>query len=187
MNPGDPNYINLTADQVVRVVFTAKVLKVTESGVVDNKPWTTNPGEPGYGSEFNGKKVPGTTTPHSYWGQLQVLKVDEGGHNLADAHFSVYENGCPADGSQPTSDAVATGTSDDSGIVQWNSTPANPLGLFVANSDTDQDAATLHKNYCLYETKAPAGYIKDYHATVTIKPGTKLVKDVNNLTVTNVQ
>ncbi|MCI1649452.1 SpaH/EbpB family LPXTG-anchored major pilin [Bifidobacterium tibiigranuli] len=193
-NPGDPSTINLTAGQVVRVVFTAKVLKVTESGVVDNAPWNNQPGQPGYGSEFNGKKVPGTTTPHSYWGQLQVTKVVQGNtsQKLAGAEFAVAELPATQNTCSPTApaaaDAVATGTSDDNGIVQWNSTPSNPLGLFVANSDTDPNPADFSKDYCLYETKAPAGYIlKDAPQKVTITPGTTLTAGANDITVEDEQ
>jgi fimbrial isopeptide formation D2 family protein/LPXTG-motif cell wall-anchored protein len=181
-------------DDVITVVFKAKVLKVTVTGGIANGPGTGNPGEPGYGSEFNHKSVPPTQTPYTYWGQLQVTKVVKGNtdQKLANAEFAVAElpataNECPTT-APAAADAVATGTSDDNGIVQWNSTPSSPLGLFVANSDTDPNPADFHKDYCLYETKAPAGYIlKDAPQKVTITPGTTLTAGANDITVENEQ
>jgi LPXTG-motif cell wall-anchored protein len=163
---------------VITVVFKAKVLKVTVTGGIANGPGTGKPGEPGYGSEFNGKIVPPTQTPYTYWGQLQVTKVVKGNtsQKLANAEFALSAK--PATGDCPATapaaaDAVATGTSDANGVVQWNSIPSSPLGLFVANSNTDPNPDDFSKDYCLYETKAPAGYVLDASAkSVTIKPGT---------------
>jgi LPXTG-motif cell wall-anchored protein len=182
----DTGLAKIKAGDVITVVFKAKVLKVTVTGGIANGPGTGKPGEPGYGSEFNGKSVPPTQTPYTYWGQLQVTKVVKGNTNqkLADAEFAVAEKpanatSCPAD-APAAADAVATGTSDGNGIVQWNSNPTSPLGLFVANSNTDPNPADFSKDYCLYETKAPAGYVRDTEAKlVTIKPGTT---NVNNFT-----
>ncbi|MCI1222803.1 MAG: SpaH/EbpB family LPXTG-anchored major pilin [Bifidobacterium subtile] len=181
-------------DHVITVVFRAKVLKVTVTGEVANGPGTGKPGEPGYGSEFNHKSVPPTKTPYSYWGQLRVIKVVKGNtdQKLADAEFAVSAKpstgGCPA-AAPSASDAVATGKSDSAdGVVQWNSTPTSPLGLFVANSN-DGPLPSPSKDYCLYETKAPAGYIlvKDVK-TVKIHAGTaNLVTGDNDITVDNQQ
>jgi LPXTG-motif cell wall-anchored protein len=114
-----------------------------------------------------------------------VTKVVKGNtsQKLADAEFALSAK--PATGDCPATataaaDAVATGTSDANGVVQWNSTPTSPLGLFVANSNTDPNPADFSKDCCLYETKAPAGYVRDTEAKlVTIKPGTT---NVNNFT-----
>lgn len=176
----------LKAGQTITVVFTAQVLKVTETGAIENGPGNGKPEEPGYGSTFNGTTTPGNTTPYTYWGQLKVTKVDESGKELKDAEFAVYAEACPADNAAPTTDAVATGKSDTTGVVQWNSTPTSPLGLFVANS-SDGPLQNPSKAYCLVETKAPAGFIVAANQTVTITPGTALVRDVNDLTVKNVQ
>lgn len=175
----------IKAGDTLTVVFTAKVLKVTETGVVANGPGNGEPGKPGYGSTFNGTTTPGGPTPYTYWGQLIVTKVDEGGNNLADAEFSVFAktgDSCAAD--LPSGDPVATGKSDATGVVRWNSTPTSPLGLWIANSN-DGPLTNPTRDYCLYETKAPAGYVLDTNAkTVTISAGT-----VNAFTqkVTNVQ
>lgn len=175
----------IKAGDTLTVVFTAKVLKVTETGAVANGPGNGEPGAPGYGSTFNGTTTPGGITPYTYWGQLKVTKVDEGGNNLADAEFSVFAktgDSCAAD--LPSGDPVATGKSDATGVVQWNSTPTSPLGLWIANSN-DGPLTNPTRDYCLYETKAPAGFVLDKEVkTVTISAGT-----VNAFTqkVTNVQ
>ena len=179
----------LQAGKTITVKFKTKVLKVTETGDIEN-PGSDDPETPGYGSEFNGNKIPGDPTPHTYWGQLQVTKVDNSTpvNKLAGAQFKVFDNfadgACPA--AAPAEGAVATGTSNAQGIVQWeNVEPDNPLGLWVANSK-DGPLADPFKTYCLYETKVPAGYAADQSGkAVTIKPGTTLTKDVNDLTVVN--
>jgi fimbrial isopeptide formation D2 family protein len=173
----------------ITIVFNAKVLKVTVTGGIANGPGNGEVGKPGYGSTFNGKTVPGTTTPYTFWGNLEVTKIDEGSHPLANAEFSVYQGGCPADKSQPTGTAVAAGKSDANGLVQWSvNDPATgaagtdgSLGLFVANfnSATEPDPASFSKDYCVYETKAPAGFIKGDPQTVTIKPGTTATSPAN--------
>jgi fimbrial isopeptide formation D2 family protein/LPXTG-motif cell wall-anchored protein len=178
----------LKADDVITVVFTAKVLKVTESGAIENGPGSGKPGEPGYGSTFNGTTTPGTTTPYTYWGQLQVIKQDESKNPLKDAQFAVTATA--ADGSCPADIAgthIADGTSDATGTVQWNANPTSPLGLFVANS-SDGPLQNPSKDYCLYETKAPAGFIVGtFDHKVTIKPVTTTGVNTVTVTVTNVQ
>jgi fimbrial isopeptide formation D2 family protein/LPXTG-motif cell wall-anchored protein len=176
----------LAEGDVITVTFKAKVTKLTSDGEIAN-PGSGQPGTPGYGSEFNGTHVPGVPTPYTYWGKLQVTKIDEGGHTLAGAEFSVYENACPADPQeQPAGDPVETGTSGTDGIVLWGPKPGkSPLGLFVANSNgTKKPDAS--KQYCVYETKAPAGFIKGDSKTVTITPGTTTTAN-NTVSVTNVQ
>jgi fimbrial isopeptide formation D2 family protein/LPXTG-motif cell wall-anchored protein len=174
----------LAESDVITVTFKAKVKKLTSTGKIAN-PGSGQPGTPGYGSEFNGTHVPGVPTPYTYWGKLQVTKVDEGGNTLAGAEFSVYENACPAGGAQPTGTPVETGTSGTDGIVQWGADKTSPLGLFVANSN-DEEKPDASKQYCVYETKAPAGFIVGASRTVTITPGTTTTAN-NTVSVTNVQ
>ncbi len=180
----------LAADKIITVKFSTKVLEVTEDGAIANEPSAEpSPEKPGYGSEFNGNKLPGKTTPMTYWGQLQVKKVDQDKAALAGAEFQVFNNfadgACPAE--LPGGDPVAKGTSDADGVVQWDDVnPANPLGLWIANSQDGPITPTPSKTYCLYETKVPAGYTADQKgAPVEITPGTTLTKDVNDLTVEN--
>lgn len=178
----------LEAGNVLEVVFTATVLEVTETGEIDN-PGSTDPEKPGYGSKFNGTPGPEGPTPYTYWGKLEVTKVDQDGAALAGAEFQVYPRAgdvCLAD--VPNEDPVSTGISGDDGVVVWDFTdPASsPLGLFVANSSAGQ-LSSPEKMYCLYETHVPAGYTGVGVQTLTIGAGSELVMDVNDLTIENVQ
>ena len=140
-----------------------------------------------YSSKFNGTTVPGEPEPYTYWGQLSILKTDNStpAKNLSGAEFKVFEKGtaeCPA--AAPATGAVATGTSNSTGVVQWaGATPASPLGLWVANVNNGPATPTPTKDYCLYETKVPAGHTATPITNpVTITPGTE---HVNALTVVN--
>lgn len=175
----------IKAGDTITVTFTTTVVKVTADGGIANPGSST--GTPGYGSEFNGTKVPGNPTPYTYWGQLAVKKVDESKNALKGATFKVTAKtagaSCPA--TVPSDGVVSTGTSDGNGIVQWDATtPASsPLGLFVANN-SNGPLESPSKDYCLYETQAPAGYTAEAVQTVTVKAGTD---NLNTFTVTDVQ
>lgn len=179
----DTGLAKLKAGETLQVVFTATVTKVTENGVIANPGSDGN--EPGYGSEFNGGKVPGETTPYTYWGQLKVTKVDQNEKTLAGAEFKVTAKGSGACADTLGNQTViSAGKSGSDGVVLWEATePASsPLGLFVANSDTALTNPT--KAYCLYETKAPAGYTGAGVETVTVSAGTTAT---TNVTVKNTQ
>lgn len=62
-------------------------------------------------------------------------------------------------------------------------TTPSPLGLFVANSSNGA-LTNPSKDYCLYETKAPAGYTGAAVKTVNVKAGTTAI---SNVSVTNTQ
>ncbi|QRV02268.1 SpaH/EbpB family LPXTG-anchored major pilin [Arcanobacterium phocisimile] len=172
----------LKAGQTLQVVFTTTVEKVTESGMINNKPWDKESGEPnnGYGSDFNGVTVPGKTTPYTYWGELKVKKVDTAKQALKGAKFAVTEavdGKCSAEADNP----IATGESNEEGIVIWKDSTSDVLGLFVANS-SNGELSSPTKKYCLYETGAPAGYtgLTDPQ-TITIKAGT-VASNKNSIT-----
>ena len=187
----------------IEVVFNATVLKVTDNGDI------ANPGSdgktPGYGSNFNGDNTPGKPTPYTYWGELQLKKVDDSTtpKPLAGAEFKVFaaaaDSTCPA--TAPTDDSeLATGVSNDEGKVIWNNEDkTNTLGVFINNSnDGELSGNALERVYCVYETKVPAGYSIDsnFENAVTIKAGTvenelgftadvkNFQKDVPNLPLT---
>ncbi|MFY9262489.1 MAG: SpaH/EbpB family LPXTG-anchored major pilin [Arcanobacterium sp.] len=175
----------LVGGETLSVTFDTTVNMVTSTGAINNAPYQEEPGKPGYGSQFNDTPLPGTTTPYTYWGQLVVNKVDGQNAPLANAKFSVGlpdANGtCPADA---PANPVATGTSNANGVVEWGTDKVTPLGLFIANSPNGElDNPT--RNYCLYETEAPAGYTASTAPqTVTIKAGTV---NVNSIDVLNVE
>lgn len=179
----------LTAGAEIKIVFTTTVLKVTDTGAI------SNPGSdgtsPGYRSEFNGSSVPGDPTPYTYWGQLKVTKVDSStpARPLAGAEFKVFpKTGTTCSDTVPATGLVADGTSGNDGVVTWvPNEGADPtlLGLFIANSSDGELTPPISKDYCLYETKAPAGYTAANVQQVTITPGTTLVAGGNDITAVN--
>lgn len=159
------------------ISFVTQVTSVGNGSIPNNN----------YSSTFNGTTVPGGPVPYTYWGQLNIQKNDNSTpvRALKGAEFKVFnvanaQGQCPADA--PTSGAVATGLSNDAGVVEWaGATPTSPLGLWVAN--TQQEDANVTKVYCVYETVVPAGHTAvPFSPAVTIKPG---VDNTVTLTVTN--
>ncbi|WRS30285.1 SpaH/EbpB family LPXTG-anchored major pilin [Actinomycetaceae bacterium MB13-C1-2] len=179
----------LKEGDVIKIAFTGKVTAVTSTGTIEN-PMSENPDDPGYGSEFNGTTTPtppvDPPNPLTYWGQLKVNKVDQDGEVLSGAEFEVYpmtDTSCPHNA--PATGKVASGKSDATGVVLWDNTaPASsPLGLWIANSN-DGPLTDPSKDYCLYETKVPAGYTGGDVTQVTITPGTATMLDID---ITNTQ
>lgn len=131
-----------------------------------------------YSSAFNDTTIPGVIVPYTYWGQLHIQKNDDSTpvRGLAGAEFKVFDvanasGACPAFADLGAAAAVATGTSDANGVVQWAGvTPTDPLGLWITNSNTA--TASPQKVYCVYETVVPAGHSAvTFDAAVTITPG----------------
>ena len=116
---------------------------------------------------FNGPPKP-TTQAFTYWGQLEIKKIDASTakNKLAGAEFSIYalpESGNCFDDYREAGTAIASGVSQANGVVKWDpatsnaSTSVSPLDLFIAASDRPIDPAPS-RDFCVYETKAPAGY-----------------------------
>ena len=134
-------------------------------GIIDNGPWKPDT-KKGYYSQFNNEPpFTGDDDPFTYWGELQITKVDqsEPTKGLKGAQFSVFEvpttGDCPALNEIPgDTSPIATGESNNSGVVFWDGDATNTqLGLLIKNSNTEITPAPS-KNFCVYETKAPAGY-----------------------------
>lgn len=171
----------LTANQgkTLTVTLTTTVTSVG-SGTITNNGATVS---------FNDVPQSPQVAPNSYWGNLVVNKYDntDNDKKLAGAEFAVFEKAadaaCPT--SAPGGPSVATGVTDATGVVQWASvTPASPLGLWIANSDTEMDNPT--KDYCLYETKPPAGYTAittPWTVTITIATGALATQNIANTPV----
>ena len=130
-------------------------------------------------------KKPGVAPPsYTYWGNLVVNKL-EGVTPLAGAVFDVFdmtEATCAT--THPGGTALATGTSDTTGVVQWGNPAAGHQGLWIANSNTELTNPT--KAYCLYETQAPAGYTKittPTVVTITTADLATLTQDIQNVKV----
>lgn len=171
--------LNAHMGEDLKISFKTTVTSVGNGAIPNDK----------YESKFNGTTVPGKQVPYTYWGQLSILKTDNSkpaALKLAGAEFQVFNltgDTCPADAA--SSGAVATGTSDSNGVVQWGHTaPASsPLGLWITNVDNGPAAPAPTKDYCVYETVAPAGHTAaPLDNPVTIRPGEN---NVNALTVVN--
>lgn len=146
------------------VIDLVTAVNSTYNGTIPNAP---GPEHVGYGAIFNDATTPGDRTPYTYWANLVVGKVDESdpANYLSGAEFALTElvdDVCPA---FDADDAIATGTTNADGWVLWDA-PVNTtvLGVWVQNSNVALDAPV--KEYCLYETKAPAGYVAKSGGTV---------------------
>lgn len=187
---GETALATLKEGDVIKIAFTGVVTEVTNSGSIEN-PMSESPEDPGYGSEFNGDKTPKPPVtppnPITYWGQLDVTKIDEDGGKLAGAEFAV---GLPGEDGTCAADApdtpISTGVAGSNGVVKWGAEQVSPLGLWITNTNDEAAAnpAGKSKDYCLYETKAPAGYEGIANPIlVNIEPGaTKVLElDVENV------
>lgn len=185
-DPAGLELINENKGKNITIEFVTEVTKAIPNGTVENEP-----GEPGngYGSSFNEKPTEGKTTPGKSDGLLSILKIDGSNSEkvLEGAEFAVYLKGEAECGTTPPSGTpVATGVSNDKGVVQWNDNKADPLHLWV---DTSQDIKTdpleTTRQYCVYETKAPAGYTAGtIDNPVTITSGAENIKEFS---VKNIQ
>lgn len=161
------------------------------SGEIDNGPWNPDTNK-GYYSQFNNEPPhTGDDDPFTYWGELKITKVDESNRakGLEGAEFSVFEG--PESGECPATSSglpIATGESNGSGVVFWdNDTTNNQLGLLIKNSNTEVTPAPS-KNFCIYETKEPAGYTAlDVPKPVTITAGELSTTNGGLVTVENKQ
>lgn len=188
VDPAGLALLKANQGKTITVELTTEVNATIGDGQIENAPGT--PGN-GYGSSFNDVPTPGDETPVTLWGQLVVNKQDNStpAKPLKDAEFKVFEKSaatCPTEA--PATGAVATGTSNADGVVQWDaSDPASsPLGLWIGNWDKKTDVpVSPSKDYCVYETKVPAGYTGSTGAQVaTITPGSTTPVAI---TVTNAQ
>lgn len=130
----------------LKVVFKTTIESLTPNGVVPNKATVS----------FNNKPQD-TPEPKTLWGGFSFLKVDESNPavTLAGAEFAVTEKpadeACPAELTPPVR---GTATSSSTGEVSFP-------GLWVSNWNPpagENNPIVTTRDYCLYETKAPAGY-----------------------------
>lgn len=161
---------DLKKGDAVTIVFKTKVTSMPKNGIVKNVAWPID-------NDYNQFENPNpdTTTPpvppitpvkDPYFGDYKFNKVDaaDPAKPLKDAEFGLFQ--CNAAGNDVEGNAIATATSDEKGLVSFNGIY---LGTFAKGTAADQ--AT--KEFCLKETKAPAGYVlSDKVSKVTIKAGT---------------
>lgn len=175
----------------VEIVLTTKVNSLGDEpdlGVIGNTE---------YGVSYNDNKKPGEGTPYRFFGTLELRKLGvPAGSTVVptDKDFAAMENELPTGTTYvkgatfqvyPLTDAeecradtpdtglIATGTSGDGGIVVWDSpSGSTSLGLFVGESYDPFESRPQQRDYCVYETVAPAGFTAmDGPLRVTIAPG----------------
>lgn len=146
----------------VKFVLQTKVTSMPAEGVVENSAWPIdndyNPFE-----DPNGPTPPIVPTKDPYFGDYKFKKVDADtpGKALSGAEFGLYQ----CNGDQTTGDPIATVASGEDGVVAFN-------GIYLGTFNKGTAAQDAKKEFCLKETKAPAGYVlSDTVKKVTITAG----------------
>lgn len=157
--------LDVNMGEEMTIEFATEVVEVGDGGIANDD----------YSSTFNGTEVPGEPEPYTYWGELEINKVDDStpAKALKGAEFQVFPalEGVCAD-EAPTGGAIATGTSGADGVVLWGDAADATLGLWVANVDDGPADPLPSKDYCVYETVVPAGHTGGViDNPVTITPG----------------
>ena len=135
------------AEATVVVVVNSKVTAVPEDGVVPNVASV----------KLNGNEEKPAASTNV--GQLIINKVDEtnSAKVLAGAEFAIYAS-APDAQNNPVGEALATGTTDASGVINWK--------LHLGDK--------LSQTFWVVETKAPDGYVlpADPWTDVLVEKGT---------------
>jgi len=155
----------LTAGSTVKTTIKAKT-----NGAVQHVP---NQGTLIYnnGSSDSDTEQP-TNKVHTYWGNLEVTKTDEGTKPLPGAEFELVR--CQATAGSTGTDQTWTQIANTGAQNAYSSTKTGVQTKFVTGDDgkvtisgihvedfADNSAEDVETNFCLKETKAPAGYIAD--------------------------
>lgn len=176
----------------VSVKFTAKVSSIPANGVIINTATVELPNGATVTTDVpvNGSNPSGPTS--TTYGNLTITKTGGTAVEMNGAQFQVYqcqETG-PSTGKyqllgEPLSIATdVNGTATDNTLTTTNDT-ANGYGL-PASSFSGGATGTVPNTYCVLETKAPAGFVRDpeprvlTYAAGTNAPGTFTVS-VNNV------
>ncbi|WP_311777031.1 SpaH/EbpB family LPXTG-anchored major pilin [Trueperella abortisuis] len=175
---GDTARAQIKKGDTVKFVLKTTVTKMPDSGIVENSAWPID-------NDYNPFDDPNVTTPpivptkDPYFGDYKFKKVDADtpGKVLSGAEFGLYQ----CNGDQTTGDAIATVASGEDGVVAFN-------GIYLGKFDKGTAADQATKEFCLKETKAPAGYVLSEKVTkVTIKAGKVTTPTEQLTTVTNTQ
>lgn len=171
--------------QDIQVVFTETGLKKLQAGndvitTISAKTKEAVQHVPNQGTLIynNGSSDSDTEQPtnkvHTYWGNLNVTKTGDGEKPLQGAEFELVR--CQATAGTTGTDQTWTQIADTGAQNAYSSTgdTTKPVNKFVTDGDgkvtisgihvedfADNSAENVDTNFCLKETKAPAGYIAD--------------------------
>ncbi len=151
----------LKADDEFAVTLTGDLTKIGEDAIADGA--VVNRGRTTGETEVTGNPGFNTTTFEtpddevtSYFGAVQVIKTGENDAKLEGAVFDLYKVPSQAEGAcndRSNQQIIRTGiTTDGNGTAVIN-------GLHVTDIQNNDEQIT--DTYCLVETKAPKGYVKD--------------------------
>lgn len=177
------DYVVNVSGQTIEVVFTETGRGKLQAGTPVKTTITTKTTEAvqhipnqgvliyNNGSSENDVEQP-TNKVHTYWGNLAVTKTDEDTKPLADAEFELVR--CSATAGTAGTDATWTQIAETGAQNAYSSTATGVQTKFVTGNDgkvtisgihvedfADNSSENVDTNFCLKETKAPAGYIAD--------------------------
>ena len=141
---------------VLTVVVKTSVPTDYAGGALNNKATLNLNGKPG---EPGGKDV-------TVWGQLKIEKVDKAGKPLTGAEFSVW----------PAANGACELPAPADALTQVKENELKTLWIYNGPASD----ASYSKDYCVLETKAPAGYVidnKPHKVTVTVDATTVVTID----------
>ena len=173
---GETARAQIKKGDTVKFVLKTKVTAIPENGIVENSAWPID-------NEYNPFEDPNVPTPpidptkDPYFGDYKFKKVDADnpGKELSGAEFGLYQ----CNGDQTTGDPIVTAVSGEDGVVSFT-------GIYLGTFDKGTAADQATKEFCLKETKAPAGYVlPDTVTKVTIKAGKVTTPTEQLTTVTN--
>ena len=173
---GETARAQIKKGDTVKFVLKTTVTAIPENGIVENSAWPID-------NEYNPFEDPNVPTPpidptkDPYFGDYKFKKVDADnpGKELSGAEFGLYQ----CNGDQTTGDPIVTAVSGEDGVVSFT-------GIYLGTFDKGTAADQATKEFCLKETKAPAGYVlPDTVTKVTIKAGKVTTPTEQLTTVTN--
>lgn len=173
---GETARAQIKKGDTVKFVLKTTVTAIPENGIVENSAWLID-------NEYNPFEDPNVLTPpidptkDPYFGDYKFKKVDADnpGKELSGAEFGLYQ----CNGDQTTGDPIVTAVSGEDGVVSFT-------GIYLGTFDKGTAADQATKEFCLKETKAPAGYVlPDTVTKVTIKAGKVTTPTEKLTTVTN--
>lgn len=169
----------IKSGDVVLFVLKTRVASVPENGVVKNSAWPIdNDLNPFDDPNTNKDNPPIIPEKDPRFGDYSFQKVDaaDPARPLQGAEFGLFE--CDGDNAKGT--AIETATSDDKGTVSFK-------GIYLGTFEKNLAPKDTKKEFCLKETKAPAGYILNPEVKKIMIASGQYIADSGLDKVTNTQ